>query len=110
MIDGRQENGRFAAGWKGGPGRPPRAVEADYLAVIGNVCSVDDWSAIVERAVADAKIGNAKAREWLSKHLIGEQPLEVHHQSRDVRVYVPDNRRFDWASQPKHDGIDDDLI
>jgi hypothetical protein len=34
-----------------------------------------DWREIVKRAVEDAKAGDAKARNWLSKHLCGNDPL-----------------------------------
>jgi hypothetical protein len=42
-------------------------------ATIGAV-SLDDWTAIVQKAVSDAKDGDAKAREWLTKILIGDKP------------------------------------
>ncbi|MGH8532687.1 MAG: hypothetical protein ACREV1_08170 [Gammaproteobacteria bacterium] len=34
-------------------------------------CSLDDWQAIVGRAVTDANGGDAKVREWLARYLIG---------------------------------------
>ena len=30
-ANGRNRNGTFAKGWKGGPGRPRRAVEESYV-------------------------------------------------------------------------------
>lgn len=49
-------------------------------------CSLDDWQAIVGRAVTDAKGGDAKAREWLARHLIGTPDgvatLRDRHRSR----------------------------
>ncbi len=74
ITHGREENGRFAQGNAGGPGRPRRAIERDYLAVLGDAVSIDDWREVVERAVVDAKAGDAKARDWLTKHLLGEKP------------------------------------
>lgn len=71
MIDARQTNGRFAKGNSGGPGRPRRRVEADYLAALCDAVPPDAWQAIVRRAVADAKEGDAKARDWLSRYLLG---------------------------------------
>ena len=100
MIDGRQENGRFAAGWKGGPGRPPRAVEADYLAAIGEVVSIDDWREIASRAVADAKSGDARAREWLGRYLVGDRPVEIGPATGSVAIYVPSNGRFSPPAGP----------
>src|SRR5437762_975939 len=70
VANGRQTNGRFATGNPGGPGRPRRAVEREYLAALSDVVSLDTWREIVGRAVDDAKRGNAKARDWLAKHLL----------------------------------------
>ena len=74
MPEQRTEGGRFAAGNAGGPGRPRRAVESQYMASIGDVVTVEDWQAIVRRALDDAKNGDAKAREWLTKYLVGTEP------------------------------------
>jgi hypothetical protein len=68
---GRSSNGRFALGNKGGPGRPPRATERHYLAVLADVVPLETWRAICLRAVADAKKGDAKARDWIAKYLLG---------------------------------------
>lgn len=71
----REANGRFSQGNAGGPGRPPRQTEASYLRATSAACSIEDWRAIIERAVQDAKAGNAKAREFLSKYLLGSAPI-----------------------------------
>ena len=68
----RRQNGRFAEGNPGGPGRPRRLVEREYLACLSDRVSLADWGAIVDRAVKDAKAGNARAREWLTRYLLGE--------------------------------------
>ena len=66
MSIARDEHGRFAEGNAGGPGRPRRTVERDYLAVLSEAVSLDDWRAVVARAVDDAKAGDARARDWLA--------------------------------------------
>jgi hypothetical protein len=68
------ERGRFTVGNPGGPGRPPRPVEREYLRALNEAVSLDDWEAVVKAAVADAKDGDAKAREWLARYLIGDEP------------------------------------
>jgi len=73
-TDGRYDNGRFALGNPGGPGRPRRAIQSEYLATLGDAVSLDDWSEIVTRAVSDAKAGDSTARVWLTKHLLGDKP------------------------------------
>jgi hypothetical protein len=72
VSHGREQNGRFSQGNAGGPGRPRRAVESEYLATLADSVSLDDWRAIVARAVADARDGDATARAWLSKHVLGQ--------------------------------------
>jgi hypothetical protein len=69
-TSGRQAGGRFATGNAGGPGRPRRAVEVEYLAALNEVVSIDDWKEIVLYAVREAKNGDPKAREWLAKYLV----------------------------------------
>jgi hypothetical protein len=72
MREDRDHRGRFAAGNRGGPGRPKRATEADYLQALSSIIGVADLVAIARRAVADAKKGSARARDWVSKYLLGD--------------------------------------
>lgn len=74
MDKGREQNGRFAVGNPGGPGRPRRAVENDYLATMSEIVGLDTWKRIVEKAVSKAEHGDAKSREWLSRYLLGNEP------------------------------------
>jgi len=74
---GRDDLGRFSAGNNYGQGRPPRAVERDYLAVLSESVSLDDWRGIVGRAVADASSGDARARDWLSRYVLGVEPMRL---------------------------------
>lgn len=71
-MNERTSNGRFAAGNAGGPGRPKRATEAEYLAVLSDVVSVDRWRIICQGAARAAEAGDRHAREWLSKYLVGD--------------------------------------
>lgn len=68
----RAANGRFAPGNPGGPGRPPRQTEREYLTAMLAGCSLDDWREIIEAAVLEAKAGDAKARAWLARYLVGQ--------------------------------------
>jgi hypothetical protein len=73
----RDQQGRFAAGNPGGPGRPRRAVEREYLAALSEAVTLDDWQEIVKTAVTAAKQGDGKARDWLCRYLLGEKPLTL---------------------------------
>ncbi len=68
----RDNHGRFTLGDGGGPGRPRRQTEANYLLALMEACPLDTWREVVQAAVVAAKDGDAKAREWLAKYLIGE--------------------------------------
>ncbi len=74
IANGRAHGGQFAKGNVGGPGRPRRVVETDYLATLSEAVPLDAWQAIVARAVEDAKCGDARARDWLTRYLIGSEP------------------------------------
>lgn len=68
----RDQKGRFIRGNPGGPGRPCRVVEADYLAALTAICTLEKWERIVRRAVNDAIKGNGYARQWLAEYIIGK--------------------------------------
>ncbi|QDT75572.1 hypothetical protein I41_47830 [Lacipirellula limnantheis] len=77
MTNGRNENGRFSTGNPGGPGRPRRAIELDYLAALGEAVTLPAWQRIVARALADAEAGDPRARDWITKYVIGESPARL---------------------------------
>src|SRR5262245_58047906 len=69
----RNSNGRFAIGNPGGPGRPRRAVEQDYLIAVAEAVPLERFRKIAERAAEDAEKGNSRARQWLSDVLVGRR-------------------------------------
>jgi hypothetical protein len=69
--------GGFKIGNPGGPGRPKRNTEQSYLDATIAAVPVADWGKIVTKAVAQAKGGDAKAREWLSRMLVGSDPIPL---------------------------------
>jgi len=70
-------NGRFTPGNPGGPGRPARAIELAYLRAVPGTVSLDDWKEVIRKALEQAKAGDSRARDWLSRHLVGEDPVTV---------------------------------
>ncbi len=48
-----------------------RPTERTYLAILAETCPPDAWREIVEKAVSDAKAGNAGARDWLAGLVLG---------------------------------------
>ena len=83
---GREKSGRFAKGHAGGPGRPRRPVEQEYLATLNGAVTLDAWRQIVQRAVADAVEGDAKAREWVAKFVVGNEPASLVQLAADEKA------------------------
>jgi len=93
-------------------GRLPRATEDRYMAAMIGRVSLDDWIAIVAKAIDDAIAGKPSARKWLSDYLLG-QPVQ-RSVSASVRVDLagmPDKRRLDRLRAilvaAMGDGLDD---
>ena len=73
-TNGRNSDGTFSTGNAGGPGRPRRAIELEYLAAVADSCPPARWLRIVESACVAAEAGDDKARQWLTKYLLGAEP------------------------------------
>lgn len=69
--NGRNPDGTFAPGNGYGQGRPNRATEVRYLAMLSKVVTLDDWQAICEKARQQALEGDDKARRWIGEYLMG---------------------------------------
>ena len=65
----------FQPGGPPGPGRPHKEVERRYLKSLIGAVPLKKWKAIVKKAVEEAEAGDAKARDWLARHLVGTEPL-----------------------------------
>jgi hypothetical protein len=76
----RDSGGRFVKGQSGNPkGRATKPVEEKYRkALVGRV-TLADWREIVDKAKAQAKRGDPRARQWLSDHLIGPATQRTEH-------------------------------
>ena len=67
-MSDRDDQGKFTKGNPGGPGRPRRSVEQEYLDVLVSAISPDDWRTVVLKALELAQKGDPRAREFLAKH------------------------------------------
>jgi hypothetical protein len=70
-VEKRGTNGRFLPGHCGGPGRHRRGPERSYLDATAEIVTIEEWKEVVRKALADAKLGNARARQWLTDVLLG---------------------------------------
>ena len=69
----RNEKGQFVKGeYGGGPGRPKRSTEAEYLDALIEVTPIAAWKRIGRKAVQQAERGDPQARRWLSEYLLGK--------------------------------------
>ena len=79
----RDSNGRFVkgntAGKGGNGGRPKRSVEDKYIKALSRRVTMGDWTKICDIAIARAKAGDARARQWLSDYLMGKPIQRMEH-------------------------------
>ena len=88
-MTNRDALGRFVKGNPGGPGRLSVQGEREYFTALQDNVSLEDWAAIVKKAVTQAKAGNRWARDFLSKYILGNPEQLINVQSdRQVRVIV----------------------
>ena len=57
----------------GSNGKPSqrRPIEREYVAALNAAVPLETWQAICKRAADDALAGDARARDWLAKWLMG---------------------------------------
>jgi hypothetical protein len=76
----RDDKGRFPKGISGNPaGRKKRQVEDDFMRLLAGAVSTKDWREICDKAIAQAKAGDAVARKWLGDYLIGAPVQRMEH-------------------------------
>ena len=63
-----------------------RPVERDYLAVLSEAVPLETWREIYREAAERAKAGDAKARDWLTRYLLGEKPMRLLTLAADEHV------------------------
>ena len=71
-----KDDGRFKAGWRGGPGRPSRVKEEARLAIASEIVTDTEWRKVVQKALDDATMGEDGAtrdrgRRFLADYLLG---------------------------------------
>jgi len=69
-MNNRDARGRFLPGCKSGPGRPSRASELAYLNATLATVTIQDWVQVIQKALDQAKEGDARARDFLASYLL----------------------------------------
>jgi len=60
-----------------------RRTESDYMSILLDVVTLEEWRTVVEAALTAARDGDARARNWLAQYLVGKSgttasaPLEI---------------------------------
>ncbi len=52
-----------------------RRTEADYMGVLLDAVTLEEWRSVVLSTVAAAKAGDASARAWLAQYLVGKPSM-----------------------------------
>jgi hypothetical protein len=87
----RDNNGRFVKGVSGNPrGRLPKPKEEQYYRVLVTRCTNRDWKAIIDKAIEQAKRGDAVARKWLADYIVGppKQDIDVTSAGLPLKGYA----------------------
>ncbi len=72
--------GKFAKGYKGGPGRRPGTqveLRIQYMTQLVETVPIDRWRKVCEKAIIQAEEGDARARLFLANYLIGRPVTQV---------------------------------
>lgn len=51
-----------------------RPVERDYITILADLITPDTWRDVVRETVELAKKGDSKAREWITRFVLGKNP------------------------------------
>lgn len=83
----RDAKGRFVKGeYKGGPGRPPKATEAQYLEAIGRGVSVELFEQASAKMGKLAASGDVQAYNAIKAHLAGLPTQKLQISSLDASL------------------------
>jgi hypothetical protein len=107
----RNRKGRFVRGNPGGPGRPPKprpTPEVDYALATTEICTPDEWKAIVRKALAQAKAGDCRARDFLLRILLGSDPVTLSDTLDELQATLErvreHEKRLEWQKQTASNG------
>ena len=68
---GRDSGGKWEKGTSGNPGGRP-INRGEYLQKLDTTLTDEDWIAIIAMAIKRAKLGDSRARQWLSDYVLGK--------------------------------------
>jgi hypothetical protein len=85
--NGRQANGRFAKGNRGGPGNPFARQTAALRRALCDAVTEDDIQAIARQLVTQAKLGHLAAIKLLFTYVLGKPTEAVNPDTLDVQEW-----------------------
>lgn len=109
-ITKRNSDGTFAKGNIGGPGRPARPTEENYLRATVALCSIDDWKEIIKTAVAHAKGGDHRARQFLADILLKNAPSIFEMEANKIAGTDPLKKEVERKLSRSRKELTDDIL
>ena len=97
-ANGRDEKGRFAQGWKGGPGNPLAKRVAQLRSMILEAVTEEDLRAVVVALIKKAKGGDVMAARELLDRLVGKSAAPVLLDLQDIeerKLRLAEDRQSD---------------
>jgi len=83
MVE-RDESGKFIKGVSGNPqGRPKKEREERFYEITLSTVGFEDWKAIIQKAVKQAKSGDSMARKFLADYIMGPPVQRVEQTGKD---------------------------
>jgi len=76
-----------------------KLLRANYLNVMADTVTEEDWAFITKVAVGDAKKGDYKARQWLTNYLIGTPIQRIDLDAKVTEERFSDDQRRDMLEQ-----------
>ena len=73
----RTERGTFAAGNPGGPGRPPKSVEAEYQAAVRRAVKPAALAAVLRALVTKGRKGDVQAAKLVLAYTVGSPVTRI---------------------------------
>ena len=103
MSKNHDESGQFKEGNQAAKGHGrPRKPAPEYLAAVAEELSLEDWRAIIGKAIDVAKDGDHRAREWITRMFLDAEKMEADLRSHDLMSSMAD--AFTTSNEADRDG------
>lgn len=81
-----------------------RPIERDYLKTFADRITPEAWSEICDAALTAAKEGDAKAREWITRLVLGSDPMQLSALARREQLQLTSEAEIAGEIEYEHTG------